>query len=217
MKTKLYAVALVVSGAALAAPPQSQPSPQSQGWGGQGWQGQQMQQATPEQRAQREQRKRMMQVVGLTEALGLSTQDALKVDETIRRFDERRRPLKETVRDSARIVMEAAKGDNGALGQVDQAIARVLDARVQLAQLDKEQVQALSNGLSAQQRAKLAMFYARFHRAGMRMGHDGSEGRFRPFKMRRGGQQMGEADGPPSDPSAQLDADGSYSDDAFSL
>lgn len=220
MKTKLIAVALVVSGAALAAPPQPQPSPQAQpqGWGqGQGWQGQQMQQASPEQRAAREQRKRMMQVVGLTEALGLSTQDALRVDETIRRFDERRRPLKDTVRESARIVMEAAKGDNGALGQVDQAIARVLDARVQLAQLDKEQVQALSNGLSAQQRAKLAMFYARFHRAGMRMGHDGSEGRFRPFKMRRGGQPYGEADGPPSDPSAQLDADGSYSDDAFSL
>src|SRR6185295_46955 len=140
MKTKLIAVALVVSGVAMAAPPQQQPAPQ--GWGqqqqqqmGQGWQ----QQASPEQRAARDQRKRMMQVVGLTEALGLSTQDALRVDETVRK--------------SARVVMEAAKGDNAALSQVDQAINRVLDARVQLAQLDKEQMQALSSGLNAQQRA----------------------------------------------------------------
>ncbi|HYV49849.1 MAG TPA: hypothetical protein VFA20_33565 [Myxococcaceae bacterium] len=220
MKTKLIAVALVVSGVAMAAPPQQQPAPQ--GWGqqqqqqmGQGWQ----QQASPEQRAARDQRKRMMQVVGLTEALGLSTQDALRVDETIRKFDERRRPLKETVRESARVVMEAAKGDNAALSQVDQAINRVLDARVQLAQLDKEQMQALSSGLNAQQRAKLALFYARFHK-GMRggMGQDGSEGRFRPFRMRRGGQPQGAADAPASDPSASvMDADGSFGDDSLSL
>jgi len=217
MKTKLIAVALVVSGAALAAPPQQQPSPQGQqGWGqqgmGQGWQ----QQATPEQRAARDQRKRMMQVVGLTEALGLSTQDALRVDDTIRKFDERRRPLKETVRESARMVMEAARGDNAALSQVDQAINRVLDARVALAQLDKEQMQALSSGLNAQQRAKLALFYARFHKGMRGMGQDGSEGRFRPFRMRRGGQPQGEADAPASD-RVVMDADGSFGDDSLSL
>jgi len=216
MKTKLIAVALVVSGVAMAAPPQPQPQPQPAqqpqgGWGQGAWQ-----QASPEQRAAREQRKRMMQVVGLTEALGLSTQDALRVDETIRRFDERRRPLKDQVRESARVVMEAARGDNAALSQVDQAINRVLDARVQLAQLDKEQLQALSSGLNAQQRAKMALFYARFHKGMRGMGHDGSEGRRQLRMMRRGGQPMGEADGPPSDPSASMmDADGSFQDDTF--
>jgi hypothetical protein len=201
---------LVVSGAALAASPQvqPQPAPQTQGWGqGQG-QGQ-WPQASPEQRAAREQKKRMMQVVGLTEALGLSTQDALKVDGILKTFDERRRPLKEQVRESARILMEAARGDSAALNQVDQATGRILDARIQLASLDKELFQALSAGLNAQQRAKLALFYAKLHKGMRGMGGEGNEGRFRPFRMRRMGQRMGEADAPASAPTAQVDdADG---------
>jgi hypothetical protein len=215
MKTKLMAVAMVVSGVAFAG------SPQGQGWQGAQQQGQGQgrwqQQATPEQMAAREQRKRMMQVVGLTEALGLSTQDALRVDDTIRKFDERRRPLKETVRESARLVMEAANGDSAAMSQVDQAINRVLDARVQLAQLDKEQLQALSGGLNPQQRAKLAMFYARFAR-GMRAGMAGRAGPGMRMMRHGGGQPLGEADMAPADPSAMaMDADGSFQDEDFSL
>jgi len=212
MKTMLIAVALVVSGAALAGPQQGQPAPQGdQGWQQRGWaaEGEGPRRDSPEHRQMREQRKRMMQVVGLTEALGLSTQDALKLDETIRRFDERRRPLKDSVRESAKVVMDAARGDNAALAQVDQATNRILDARIQLATLDKEMFQALSAGMNAQQRAKLALFYARFHK-GMK-----AEGRhFRMMRMHHG-PQRGEADAPPSDLGAvAADAD---NDDDVSL
>jgi hypothetical protein len=209
MKTKLIAVALVVSGAALAASPQ-QPQPQ-RGWQQQGQGG--WQQASPEQRMAREQRKRMMQVVGLTETLGLSTQDALKLDAIIKSFDERRRPLKDQVRESARLLTEAAKGDNAALGQVDQATNRILDARIQLAALDKEMFQALSAGMNPQQRAKLALFYARLHKNMKGMRGEGSEGRFRPFRMRRQAGPFGEAVSPPSDPSAQAQMDDGSGDE----
>jgi len=214
MKKMLIAVAAVTSLAALAAPPQ-QPPPQAQGQGqgwGQAWQGQggpMVQPDSPEARQRREQSRRMMQVVGLTEALGLSTQEALRVDEVIRRFDERRRPLKEQVRESGRVVMEAARGDAAALAQVDQAIGRVLDARVQLASLDKEMFGALAQGLNPQQRARLALFYARFHKGkaarmmrggGAGFDGDGNEGRrmFRMRRMMRPGAPFGEADAPPS-------------------
>lgn len=213
MKTMLIAVALVVSGAALAASPQptpqpqpqAQPQPQPQGWQRRGeGPGQGPGRDSPEARQRREQRTRMMQVVGLSEALGLSTQEALRVDETLRRFDDRRRPFRDQVHESGKVVMDAARGDNAALAQVDQATNRLLDARIQLASLDKELFQALARDLNPQQRAKLALFYARFHK-GMKAfkargfeGGDGNEGRFRPWKMRRG-QRLGEVEAAPSD------------------
>ena len=192
VKKTVVAIGMVMSFAALAGPPRAQPPPQGQG----------PVQLDPAERFQRqEQRHRMMQVLGLTEVLGLSTQEALRMDETIRRFDERRRPLREQVHASGKVVKDAAQGDAAAVGQVDQAIGRVLDARIQLATLDKEMFQALAKDLGPQQRAKLALFYARLHKMkDGRMGgpmmmpgggghgpdHDGSEGRFRPWRMRRG-------------------------------
>jgi len=154
-----------------------------------------------EMRQRREQRVRLMQVVGLTEALGLSTQDALRVDETIRRFDERRRPLKDQIREAGKVVTEAARGDNSALAQVDQATNRLLDARIQLASLDKEMFQTLARDMGPQQRARLALFYARFVK-GMKgfkargLDGEGNEGRrFKMLRMKRG-QRFGEADAP---------------------
>lgn len=213
VKKTVIAVGMVMSFAALAGPPQAQPPPPGQGWGGRG-----PMQGDPAERLQhQEQRHRMMQVVGLTEVLGLSTQEALRMDEVLRRFDERRRPLREQVRESGKVVRDAAHGDAAAAGQVDQAIGRVLDARIQLATLDKEMFQALAKGLSPQQRARLALFYARLHKmkggqmggpmmmpggGGHGPGHDESEGRrFRPWRMRRG--QVG----PPAEPGALAGAE----------
>jgi hypothetical protein len=89
---------------------------------------------------------------------------------------------------------------------MDQATNRILDARIQLASLDKEMFQALTAGLSPQQRAKLALFYARFHK-GMK-----AEGRHLPMMRMRhgqrfGGQPFGGVDAPPSGLGA-LAADG---------
>jgi hypothetical protein len=123
-----------------------------------------------EQEAERQMR--TARVVGLAEALELDTPQALKLDETLRKFDERRRPLRQQVRESAEILERAASGDTAVLSQVDQAAQRAFDARAQLTALDREMFQALSKDMPPQKRAKLALFMARF------------ENRFSKFKSR---------------------------------
>ena len=108
-----------------------------------------------------EKRARMMRVLGLAEELGLDETQALKMAETMRQFDERRRPLMEQVHESARVLRRAAGGDAAVQSQVDQAVQKVFDARAQLATLDRDMYQALSKDLPPQKRAQLAIFMAR--------------------------------------------------------
>jgi len=145
MKRLILAVVLALPVAALATPPEGPGK-------------------DPAKKEKREERRRLMRLMGLAEALDLSTADALRMDEAMRRFDERRRPLREQVSESARILERAAEGDSTAQAQVDQAIQRVFDARAQLANIDREMFNELSRGLGPQQRAKMAMFFARFDR-----------------------------------------------------
>jgi ATP-dependent Lon protease len=122
--------------------------------------------APPDAKAEAEQdaerQMRMARVLGLAEELELDSSQALKLDETLRKFDERRRPLREQVRESADVLERAANGDTTAMSQVDQAAQRAFDARAQLTALDREMFQALSKDLPPQKRAKLALFMARF-------------------------------------------------------
>ncbi|WP_338279596.1 hypothetical protein [Corallococcus caeni] len=115
----------------------------------------------PDRMARAEQRQRLRQVLELADTLELDSAQALKMDETLRRFEDRRRPLREQVRDSARILHQAARGDTEALSQVDAAAQKAFDARAQIAALDRELYQALAKDLSPQKRAKLAMVMAR--------------------------------------------------------
>jgi ATP-dependent Lon protease len=108
-----------------------------------------------------EKQTRMMRVLGLAEELELNEAQALKMAETMRQFDEKRRPLLEQVRDSAQVLKKAAEGDTSAQSQVDPSVQRVFDARAQLTTLDRDMYQALSKDLPPQKRAKLAIFMAR--------------------------------------------------------
>ena len=101
-------------------------------------------------------------VVGLAEALELTDAEALKLSEKLKGFEEKRRPIRQQMRESMRTLKSAAGGEQAALAQVDAAIAKVLDSRAQLAALDKEQLAALSQGLTPQKRARLALFFAHF-------------------------------------------------------
>jgi hypothetical protein len=105
----------------------------------------------------------MKQVIGLSEALELSEADALRMAQVIRSFQERRRPFQEQVAESARIIKRAADGEPDAVARVDMAIQQMFAARAQMAEFNKEMFGALSQGLSAQQRAKMAIYFAKFH------------------------------------------------------
>ncbi|MCY1076167.1 hypothetical protein [Archangium lansingense] len=120
--------------------------------------------APPEQKdaAERAERQiRLMRVVGLAEELELDESQALKMADTMRQFDERRRPLLEQVQESAQVLRKAARGDAQAQSQVDQAVQRVFDARTQLTALDRDMYQAIARELPPQKRAQLAIFMAR--------------------------------------------------------
>lgn len=139
---------VVVPFLALAAPAQAQPQSDRDA-------------ERVERQERQERRERLRRVMGLADALDLDTQQALRLDDTLRKFDDKRRPLLEQVRESALTLMRAADGDASAQGQVDQASQRAFDARAQLAALDREMFQALSKDLPPQKKAKLALFLAR--------------------------------------------------------
>ena len=115
-----------------------------------------------------ERQTRLMRVVGLAEELELQESQALKMADTMRQFDERRRPLVEQVQESAQVLRKAARGDAATQSQVDQAVQRVFDARAQLTALDRDMYQALAKDLPPQKRAQLAIFMAR-HDGKMKM------------------------------------------------
>jgi hypothetical protein len=110
-----------------------------------------------------EKRMRLMQVIGLAEALDLSETEALKLAEKMRTFDDKRRPLREEMMEAMKTLKSAASGDSAALPQVDVATQRILDGRARLAQVDKEMFNALAKDLSPQKRAQLALFLAEMH------------------------------------------------------
>nr|WP_225412847.1 hypothetical protein [Stigmatella hybrida] len=140
--------------------------------------------APGDRREDMERQLRVARLVELSAELELDSAQALKMDGILRQFDERRRPLHEQVRDSAKLLHRAAKGDGAAQSQVDQAAQRAFDARAQLAALDRELYQALAQELPAQKKAQLALFLARFDRKAMKFKHKFHERRQRDDKPR---------------------------------
>lgn len=148
MKKMLVAAVLAVSAVSFAAPPAAAP-PQKLDERGD--------------RAEHAKKMHMMLVVGIAEALGLNEADALKLSDKLKGYEEKRRPVREAMGDSLRILRAAAEGDAAASAQVDSAVTKLFDGRQQMAALDKEMFNGLSRDLSPQKRAQLAVFLARFH------------------------------------------------------
>lgn len=108
----------------------------------------------------------------MAEALGLTPDQAASVKATFQSFNARRKPLQEQVRASMDVLRRAAHGDaTVSSAQVDQAANQLIDLRVQLAQLHKEELAAVSPQLNPQQKAKLVLFAAHQGGAGRRWQH----------------------------------------------
>jgi hypothetical protein len=140
---------------------------------------------------------RMKQVIGLSEALELSEADALRMAQVIRSFQERRRPFQEQVSEAARTIKRAADGEPDALARVDMAVQQMYAGRAQLVELNKEMFSTLGQGLTAQQRAKMAVYFAKFHM------------QLRDAQIRRARRMAAAAHGnaPPGTADADVDAD----------
>jgi len=150
LRTALLTLCLGATGALAGAPrattPEARPDPA----------------AREQNREAMERRIRTLRAVGLAEALDLDTAEALRIDAVMKPFDERRRPLQAQVFEAMKTLRHAAGGEAATAGQVDDATVRVLDARAQIAQIDREMFAALAQGRSPQQKAKLALFFAHF-------------------------------------------------------
>jgi len=144
-------------------------------------------------------RLRVARTVGLAEALDLDDASALKVRDTLAQFDQRRAPLRQQLRDSGRILRDAARGDTAAAGQVDSALQRMRDGRAQLQQLNSEMLAQVTQGMAPEKKARAALFLARFHERAPHMMRGGRGGPnpghgFGPGRGMRGsgpGQGMG--------------------------
>jgi len=119
----------------------------------------------PEERAEKQEeharQARMMLLVSVAEALELNEAQALKLSDKLKAVDEKRRPVREAMRQAMRDVKAAADGDAAALTTLDQNVQKVLEGRVQMAQLDKELYATLSEGQPPQKKAKLALVLAK--------------------------------------------------------
>jgi len=138
----------------------------------------------PAEMARMEERARTLRAMGVAEALDLDTAEALKVNAQMKAFDDKRRPLRQQVHESLKVLRQAADGDAASGAQVDDAIQKVVDGRAKLAQVDREMFAAVSQGRSPQARAKLALFLAHFHEE-MRGMHGGPGGPQGPGAPRR--------------------------------
>lgn len=174
MKTVLLS-AVLLSSLALAGNPagvsnRAQPQAPARWNGGEGMEGK---------GAEFQHRMRMMLVVGLADALSLNEGEAIALADKMKAFDEKRAPVREQMRDAMKTLKAASEGDQVALGQVDNATAKVFDGRQQMAAIDKEMYLAISKDLTPQKKAQLAVFLAKFHAKAMGgMGGHERGGRF---------------------------------------
>ncbi len=147
-----------------------------------------------------EKRMRLARTLGLAEALDLDTAQALKLGDTLAKFDDRRAAARKQVRDATEVLRNAAGGagtQKATAADVDGAIARVLDGRAQLQAIDRDMLQAITKDLSPEQKARAALFLGRFRERierRMWMGPGGGPGMMGPGV--HGGHGMGPGNGP---------------------
>jgi Spy/CpxP family protein refolding chaperone len=118
--------------------------------------------------------------LGLAEALDLDEAQTFKLRETVDRFAQRREPLMLQQHDAMQVLRAAASSEKPDAGPVDQAIAKLHDARTQIQALDREFFAAVTKDLPAQKKARAVLFLGKFHARMARHVHGGPPGRHGP-------------------------------------
>jgi hypothetical protein len=122
--------------------------------------------ATPAQRAEHverhEKRAEMALVLGLSEALDLDTNQALKLRDTLAKYQERRLAAHKQLADARDAIRDAARGEKASAQQVDDAVKKALDARAQIEAIQREAFAAVSKDLTPEKKARAFLFLGRF-------------------------------------------------------
>jgi ribosomal protein L13E len=107
-------------------------------------------------------RMRLARTLGLAEALDLDAAQALKLGDVMAKFDDRRKAVHQQAVEANEVLRKAARGDKASFGDVDGAISKLLDARTQMATIDKEGLATITKDLTPEQKARAALFLGRF-------------------------------------------------------
>lgn len=157
-----------------------------------------------------EKRARLARDLGLAEALDLDSAQASKLAGALAKIDEKRVALHKQTRDVHQLLLRAAKGEKVTAAEVDAALAKALDLRAQAVALDKETIGIVTKDLSAEKKARAALFLARFQaRMGPGMMGPGGMGRgmgggMGPGMMGPGGHRHGPGMGPGDCPNCPM-------------
>jgi Spy/CpxP family protein refolding chaperone len=114
--------------------------------------------------------------LGLAEALDLDEAQALKLRDTIERFEKQRVPLMQQQRDAMQLLKAAASSERSDAATVDGAVKRLHEGRQAMLVQDKELVDGIGKDLSPQKRARAVLFLAKFHQRMMQRGPEGRMG-----------------------------------------
>ncbi len=109
-----------------------------------------------------ESRMRIMRLVGLADALGLDEAQALRINELMKPYDDRRVALEMQNAELAKVIKRASDGDAVAGAQLDKALQRIWDNRTEIQRLQREMQETVGHELAPQQRAKMTIFFASF-------------------------------------------------------
>jgi Spy/CpxP family protein refolding chaperone len=116
-----------------------------------------------------ERRMRLARTLGLAEALDLDAEQALRLSDLLTRFDARRAAARKQLGDARLALRKAAQGEKATAQEVDQALRQIFEARAQLAQVDRETIDAIPKDLTPEKRARAALFLTRFQERSARM------------------------------------------------
>jgi hypothetical protein len=139
-----------------------------------------------------EKRARLARTLGLAEALDLDPAQALKLGESIAKYDERRLAAHRQLREAHDVLRKAAAGEKVTAAEVDQAIQKAIDARAQSQAVDREMISTVTKDFAPDKKARAVLFLEHFQRRfgpgpGARM-HDRMDRPFRgPLGPRTGG------------------------------
>ncbi len=116
---------------------------------------------------------RTLRTLELAEVLGLNEADALKLSQRLAPYEAKREPLQSQLLESARVLRRASMGDATAFAQVDGALQKIPEIKRQIEQLDAEMFRSLAQDLGPQQKARLALTFARLPRQMREMAREG--------------------------------------------
>ena len=114
---------------------------------------------------QTRERIRTMRAVSLANHLDLDERQALRMNATMRRFDEEREKVKAGLKQSFEVLEKASKAekiDPAGAKAIDAAIGAVMKSHEQIASLRREEFLALAKDLDPKKRARLAIFLRDF-------------------------------------------------------